>query len=67
MEVVKTPKSILIYQFYDDNKFALVKIELPGNSQGVTEEWIKSDFQKGSFNLTIKTPEGDTYGFKVTK
>ena len=67
MEVVKTPKSILIYQFYDDDKFAVVKIELPGNAQGVTEEWIKSDFQKGSFNLTIKTPEGDTYGFKVTK
>ena len=40
MEVVKTPKSILIYQFYDDDKFAVVKIELPGDAQGVTEEWI---------------------------
>ena len=40
MEVVKTPKSILIYQFYDYDKFAVVKIELPGDAQDVTEEWI---------------------------
>ena len=67
VEVVKTPKSISTYQFYDDDKFAVVKIELPEDAQGVTEEGIKSDFQKRSFNLTIKTPEGDTYVFKVTK
>ena len=67
VEVVKTPKSISTYQFYDDDKFAVVKIELPEDAQGVTEEGITSDFQKRSFNLTIKTPGGETYIFKVTK
>ena len=59
IENVKKPKAISTYQFYDD--------ELPEDAQGVTEEGLKSDFQKRSFNLTIKTPEGDTYLFKVTK
>ena len=67
VEVVKKPKAITTYQFYDDDKFAVVKIELPEDAQGVTEEGIISDFQKRSFNLTIKTPEGETYLFKVTK
>ena len=67
VETVKKPKAISTYQFYDDDKYAVVKIELPEDAQGVTEEGIKSDFQKRSFNLTIKTPEGETYMFKVTK
>ena len=67
VEVQKKPKSISTYQFYDDDKFAVVKIELPEDAQGVTEEGINADFQKRSFNLTIKTPEGETYIFKVTK
>ena len=67
VEIVKKPKTIASYQFYDDDKFAVVKIELPEDAQSVTEEGIKADFQKGSFNLTIKTPEGETYVFKVTK
>ena len=67
VEVVKKPKAISTYQFYDDDKFAVVKFELPEDAQGVTEEGIKSDFNKRSFNLNIKTPEGDTYVFKVTK
>ena len=67
VEVVKKPKAISTYQFYDDDKFAVVKIELPEDAQGVTEEGIIADFQKRSFNLTIKTPEGETYLFKVTK
>ena len=67
VENVKKPKSISTYQFYDDDKFAVVKIELPSDAQGVTEEWVKADFQKRAFNLTIKTPEGETYLFKVSK
>ena len=67
VETVKKPKAISTYQFYDDDKFAVVKIELPEDAQGVTEEGIKSDFQKRAFHLTIKTPEGETYIFKVTK
>ena len=67
VENVKKPKSITTYQIYDDNKFAVVKIELPSDAQGVTEEGVKADFQKRAFNLTIKTPEGETYLFKVSK
>ena len=67
VENVKKPKSISTYQFYDDDKTAVVKIELPEDAQGVTEEGIKADFQKRAFNLTIKTPEGETYIFKVSK
>ena len=67
VEVEKKPKAISTYQFYDDDKFAVVKFELPEDAQGVTEEGIKSDFQKRTFNLSIKTPDGETYIFKVTK
>ena len=67
VENVKKPKSISTYQFYDDDKTAVVKIELPEDAQGVTEEGINADFQKRAFNLTIKTPEGETYIFKVSK
>ena len=67
VETVKKPKSISTYQFYDDDKFAVVKIELPEDAQGVTEEGLFPDFQKRAFNLSIKTPGGDTYIFKVTK
>ena len=67
VEVEKKPKAISKYQFYDDDKFAVVKIELPEDAQGVTEEGLFSDFQKRAFNLTIKTPEGESYVFKVTK
>ena len=67
VETVKKPKSISTYQFYDDDKFAVVKIELPEDAQGVTEEGLFPDFQKKCFNLNIKTPMGDTYVFKVTK
>ena len=67
VENIKKPKSITTYQFYDDDKFAVVKIELPEDAQGVTEEGINADFQKRTFNLTIKTPEGEIYIFKVTK
>ncbi len=67
VEIEKKPKAISKYQFYDDDKYAVVKIELPEDAQGVTEEGIISDFQKRAFNLTIKTPEGEKYIFKVTK
>ena len=67
VEIEKKPKAISKYQFYDDDKYAVVKIELPEDAQGVTEEGIISDFQKRAFNLTIKTPEGESYIFKVTK
>ena len=67
VEIEKKPKAISKYQFYDDDKYAVVKIELPEDAQGVTEEGLFSDFQKRAFNLTIKTPEGESYVFKVTK
>ena len=67
VEIEKKPKAISKYQFYDDDKYAVVKIELPEDAQGVTEEGVISDFQKRAFNLTIKTPEGESYIFKVTK
>ena len=67
IEQIKKPKAISTYQFYDDDKFAVVKFELPEDAQGITEEGLTSDFQKRAFNLTIKTPEGETYIFKVTK
>ena len=60
IEQIKKPKAISTYQFYDDDKFAVVKFELPEDAQGITEEGLTSDFQKRAFNLTIKTPEGET-------
>ena len=67
VEQVKAPKTISNYQFYDDDKFAVVKIDLPKDADEVTEECIESNFQKRSFNLKIKVPNGEHYIFKVTK
>ena len=67
VEEVKKIKGINTYQFYDDDKTAVVKIELPTEAEGATEEGLVTDFQKRSFNLTINTPMGETYVFKVGK
>lgn len=67
VENEKKPKPISTYQFYDDDKFAVVKIELPEDAQGVTEEGLESNFQKRAYNLIIKTPAGERYVFKITK
>lgn len=67
VENEKKPKPISTYQFYDDDKIAVVKIELPEDAQGVTEEGLDSNFSKRAYNLTIKTPGGERYIFKVTK
>ena len=67
VEQVKVPKTISNYQFYDDDKFAVVKIDLPKDAEEVTEDSIESNFQKRSFNLKIKVPNGEHYVFKVTK
>ena len=51
VEVVKKPKSISTYQFYDDDKFAVVKIELPEDAQGVTEEGINKKSNLSLYNI----------------
>lgn len=63
----KKPKAISSYQFYDDDKTAVVKIELQKDAEDALEEGITVDFQKRSFNMSIKTPQGNTFIFKVDK
>ena len=67
IEKVKEPKNISKYIFYDDDKFAVVKIDLPKDAEDIEDENLEFDFQKKSFNLKIKLPNGDKYIFKVTK
>ena len=67
IEKIKEPKTISKYIFYDDDKFAVVKIDLPKDAEDIEDENLEFDFQKKSFNLKIKLPNGDKYIFKVTK
>ncbi len=67
IEKVKEPKNISKYIFYDDDKFAVVKINLPTEASDINDDNLEYNFQKRSFNLKINSPNGDKYIFKVTK
>ena len=67
IEKIKEPKTISKYIFYDDDKFAVVKINLPDDAHDINEDNLEYDFQKKSFHLKINLINGDKYIFKVTK
>ena len=64
--VEKLPKSITSYQFYDNEQYVVVKIELTNFAQNVTEQDIIYDFKKKAFNLTILASD-DIYYFSLNK
>lgn len=67
VEVIKEPKQISKYIFYDDDKFAVVKMDLPEDAKDVTEDCLESNFHLRSYYLKINVPNGDPYFFAVSK
>lgn len=67
VEIIKEPKQITKYIFYDDDKTAVVKMDLPSDAQEVTDECLESKFEKRSYHLKINVPNGQPYFFAVSK
>ena len=67
VEIIKEPKKITNYIFYDDDKFAVVKITIPDDAKDITEDCLESNFEKRAFHLKINVPNGQPYFFAVTK
>lgn len=67
VEVIKDPKQISKYIFYDDDKIAVVKMDIPDDAKEVTEDCLESNFQPRSYYLKINVPNGDPYFFAVSK
>ena len=55
IEKIKEPKTISKYIFYDDDKFAVVKINLPdGDNIGVDDREMLEDMLLVAFNDAVK-------------
>ena len=67
VEIIQEPKHISKYIFYDDDNFAVVKIDLPLDALDISEECLETEFQERSFRLKINVPNCQPYFFAVTK
>ena len=68
IEVLKEPKKFTKYIFYDDDKFVVVKIELPEDVKDlITDDCFESQFSERSLDLKVIIPNGDPYIFNVKK
>ena len=62
IEAPKETKTFSKYIFYDDDKFAVVKITLPDEIKDlVTVECIDFGLQERSMNMRVKVPNKETY------
>ena len=67
VEVLKEPKKFTKYIFYDDDKFAVMKIDLPEDCKEVTNECVEIKFGERSFDLKVNVPNGEPYFYSVKK
>ena len=67
VEIIKESKTINKYIFYDDDNYAVVKIELPLDALDISEECLDAEFQNRSFKLKINVPNCQPYIFTITK
>lgn len=67
VEIIQEPKKINKYVFYDDDKYAIVKIELPLDALDISDECLEHEFQERSFKLKINVPNCQPYFFTITK
>ena len=67
VEIIKEPKQITKYIFYDDDKTAVVKMDLPEDAKDITEECLDAKFEKRSYHLKINVPNGQPYFFAISK
>jgi hypothetical protein len=67
-ESYKEPKKFTKYIFYDDEKFVVVKIDLPDDCKDlITDDCVETNFQERSLDLKVVVPNSDPYLFSVKK
>jgi hypothetical protein len=68
VEVLKEPKKFTKYIFYDDEKFAVVKIDLPEEiKDAVTQDCIDLKLSDKTLDLRVNVPNGEPYFYSVKK
>jgi len=68
IEILKEPKKFTKYIFYDDDKFVVVKIDLPEDVKDlITDDCFESQFSERSLDLKVLIPNGEPYIFNVKK
>ena len=68
VEALKENKKFTKYVFYDDDKFAVIKIDLPEDfKDSITDDCVEIKFQERSLDLKVNVPNGDPYFFSVKK
>jgi hypothetical protein len=68
VEIVKEPKKFTKYIFYDDEKFAYVKIDLPDDIKDlITEDCIDLKLSDKTMDLRVNVPNAEPYLYSVKK
>jgi hypothetical protein len=68
IEILKEPKKFTKYIFYDDDKFVVVKIDLPEDVKDlITDDCLECQFSERSLDLKVTIPNGEPYIFNVKK
>ena len=68
VEIVKEPKKFTKYIFYDDEKFAVAKIDLPEEIKDqITQECIELKLTEKTLDLRVNVPNGEPYFYSVKK
>jgi hypothetical protein len=67
-QVFKEPKKFTKYIFYDDDRFAVMKIDLPAEIKDlVNNECINFNIQERAFDLKVDVPDGEPYFYSIKK
>jgi len=68
VEAIKETKIFTKYIFYDDDKFVVVKIDLPDEIKDVVkDDCIEINFHERALNMKVNIPDNDPYLFVVKK
>ena len=68
VEVLKENKKFTKYIFYDDDKFVVIKIDLPDDCKDlITEDCIENKLQDRALDLKVSVPNADPYFFSIKK
>jgi CS domain len=67
IEVIKETNKFTKYQFYDDDKFVKIRIELGDLKDKVKDDGLIPEFSEKSFNLKVIVVNSDPYYFSIKK
>lgn len=68
VEVIKEPKKFTKYIFYDDDKFVVIKIDLPEEfKEIITPDCIDINFKERSLDMKVNVPNSDSYFYNIKK